>query len=70
MPNRIEATFMKMRAENRAAFIPYICAGDPTLAQTVRIAGALIGAGAVVTHNVAPDSIVAGNPAIVVKTLG
>src|SRR5437763_3024511 len=46
MPNRIEATFAKLRAENRAAFIPYICAGDPTLAQTVRIAGALIEAGA------------------------
>ena len=46
MPNRIDGTFKKLRAENRAAFIPYICAGDPTLADTERLAAALVAAGA------------------------
>ena len=28
--NRIEAKFEQLRAEGRSAFMPYICAGDPT----------------------------------------
>ncbi len=46
MPNRIDETFARLRSEDRAAFIPYICAGDPTLVDTERIASALIKAGA------------------------
>ena len=38
MPDRVEQLFRRCREENRAAFIPYICAGDPTLAATVDIA--------------------------------
>jgi tryptophan synthase alpha chain len=32
--NRIDDTFQKLRAEGRAAFIAYICGGDPTLQAT------------------------------------
>ena len=46
MPNRIDETFARLRGENRAAFIPYLCAGDPSLEQTVEIAHALVEAGA------------------------
>jgi len=45
MPNRIDEMFARLRSENRAAFIPYICAGDPTLDQTVNIARGLVSAG-------------------------
>ncbi len=38
---RIERLFGRCRDENRAAFIPYICAGDPNFARTVEIALAL-----------------------------
>jgi tryptophan synthase alpha chain len=38
---RIERLFARCRHENRAAFIPYICAGDPNFARTVEIALAL-----------------------------
>ena len=44
--NRIDATFEKLRASRRAALIPYITAGDPTLAATVPLMHALTGAGA------------------------
>ena len=30
--NRIDTTFERLRARGKAAFIAYICAGDPTLA--------------------------------------
>ena len=45
MSERIERLFVRCREENRAAFIPYICAGDPTLVRTVEIAVALAHAG-------------------------
>ena len=41
MSERIERLFARCRGENRAAFIPYICAGDPNFARTVEIALAL-----------------------------
>ena len=41
MSERIERLFARCRDENRAAFIPYICAGDPNFARTVAIALAL-----------------------------
>ena len=44
--NRIDATFEKLRAAGRAALIPYITAGDPTLATTVPLMRALTLAGA------------------------
>ena len=44
--NRIDATFVKLRAAGRAALIPYITVGDPSLAATVPLMRALTGAGA------------------------
>jgi tryptophan synthase alpha chain len=44
--NRIDATFVKLRAAGRAALIPYITAGDPSLAATVPLMRALSSAGA------------------------
>jgi len=35
--NRIEKIFRKLKAENKKAFIPYIMAGDPSLAKTEEI---------------------------------
>ena len=46
MSERIERLFARCRDEKRAAFIPYICAGDPKFARTVEIALALEKAGA------------------------
>lgn len=46
MSERVEQLFRRCRAENRAAFIPYVCAGDPTLEETVAIARGLENAGA------------------------
>jgi tryptophan synthase alpha chain len=43
---RIERLFARCDDENRAAFIPYICAGDPNFARTVEIALALEKGGA------------------------
>ena len=46
MSGRIERLFARCRGENRAAFIPYICAGDPNFPRTVEIALALERSGA------------------------
>jgi tryptophan synthase alpha chain len=46
MSERIERLFARCREEKCAAFIPYVCAGDPTFARTVEIALALEKAGA------------------------
>ena len=46
MLERIERLFARCRDEKRAAFIPYICAGDPKFTRTVEIALALEKAGA------------------------
>jgi tryptophan synthase alpha chain len=46
MSERIERLFARCRDEKRAAFMPYICAGDPKFARTVEIALALEKAGA------------------------
>jgi tryptophan synthase alpha chain len=46
MRNRIDLCFKQLRAQNRKAFIPYICAGDPTLPRTVELSLALEAAGA------------------------
>lgn len=44
--SRIESTFTRLRAAGRRAFIPFIVAGDPTLAATEQAAQALARAGA------------------------
>ena len=46
MTNRIDLCFEQLRAAKRKAFIPYICAGDPTLERTIDISVALEKAGA------------------------
>ncbi|MCK9589192.1 MAG: tryptophan synthase subunit alpha [Terrimicrobiaceae bacterium] len=45
MPNRIDACFQKLRESQKAAFIAYITAGDPTPAATPALAAALEAAG-------------------------
>lgn len=45
MPNRIDETFSRLAAQNRSAFIAYICAGDPTLPKSLEIARALVANG-------------------------
>jgi tryptophan synthase alpha chain len=44
--SRIGGAFAALRAEGRAAFIPFLTAGDPSLAATVDLAETLAGAGA------------------------
>jgi tryptophan synthase alpha chain len=46
MHNRIDDCFARLRAEKRKGFIPYICAGDPSLKRTVDLAFALEKSGA------------------------
>ena len=43
--NRIDSTFAKLRAERRAGFIAYLCAGDPNLDATRELVPALDRAG-------------------------
>jgi len=44
--NRIDTTFEHQRAAGRTVLIPYVTAGDPSLAATSRIVDALVDAGA------------------------
>ena len=44
--NPIDSLFSRLRASKRKAFIPFLTAGDPDVAGTVRLARALAGAGA------------------------
>jgi tryptophan synthase alpha chain len=46
MHNRIDDCFARLRSEKHKGFIPYICAGDPTLKRTVDLAFALEKGGA------------------------
>lgn len=46
MPNRIDNCFARLRGKKRKGFIPYICAGDPSLEKTVDLTLALEKAGA------------------------
>jgi tryptophan synthase alpha chain len=46
MHNRIDDCFARLRSEKHKGFIPYICAGDPTLKRTVDLAFALEEGGA------------------------
>jgi tryptophan synthase alpha chain len=46
MQNRIDLCFQRLHSEKRKGFIPYICAGDPSLSHTVDLALALGKAGA------------------------
>jgi tryptophan synthase alpha chain len=46
MHNRIDDCFARLRKKKRKGFIPYICAGDPTLKRTADLAVALEKAGA------------------------
>lgn len=44
--NRIQATFDRLRQDRRKALMPFICAGDPGLAETQALLSALSQAGA------------------------
>src|SRR5436189_3831586 len=46
MHNRIDDCFARLRKKKRKGFIPYICAGDPSLKKTVELGLALEKAGA------------------------
>jgi len=46
MQNRIDDCFARLRVEKRKGFIPYICAGDPSLEKTVGLVHELEQAGA------------------------
>jgi tryptophan synthase alpha chain len=46
MENKIDNRFAELRSQKRKAFIPYICAGDPSLDDTVDLALALEKSGA------------------------
>ncbi len=54
--SRIADAFASARAGNRAAFIPYVTAGDPTLERTAEIVFALAAAGADVVELGVPFS--------------
>ncbi len=45
-PARLKACFSKLKTENRQALIPYIMAGDPSLAVTAALLHAFVDAGA------------------------
>lgn len=65
MKNRIEQRFEDLQAKGEVAFVPFITAGDPTLAQTEAIIHALSAAGADVIELGVPFSDPVGDgPAI------
>ncbi len=45
-PNRIDQRFESLRSDGRAAFVAYICAGDPTMEKSLEVMHALERAGA------------------------
>jgi tryptophan synthase alpha chain len=45
-PNRIDATFARLRAAGRTALVPYVMTGDPSLDVTCDVMRSLAGAGA------------------------
>lgn len=46
MSNRIDTTFQRLRKNNEAAFVAYVCAGDPNLDSSLATIRALADAGA------------------------
>lgn len=44
-PNRIDQCFASLRAEGKASFVAYICAGDPTMDKSLEVMHALERAG-------------------------
>ncbi|GAA5482285.1 tryptophan synthase subunit alpha [Haloferula sargassicola] len=44
--NRIDATFARLRSENRKAFVAYVCAGDPSFETSLEVVRALADGGA------------------------
>lgn len=46
MSNRIDSTFENLRNEGRAAFVAYVCAGDPDYARSLEVIRAIADAGA------------------------
>ena len=46
MSNRIDTTFQRLREKNEAAFVAYVCAGDPDMETSLHIIRALADAGA------------------------
>jgi tryptophan synthase alpha chain len=43
--SRLQQTFARCRAENRAAFVAYVCAGDPDFATSIEVCRALVANG-------------------------
>lgn len=43
--SRLQSTFARARAENRAAFVAYVCAGDPDFETSVEVCRALLANG-------------------------
>ncbi len=50
MPSRIQTIFHTLRSNRRAALMPFICAGRPSLAETPRILAAVQSAGAAIVE--------------------
>lgn len=46
MSNRIDTTFQNLRENNQAAFVAYVCAGDPDIQASLSVVRALADAGA------------------------
>ena len=46
MTNRIDTTFQRLSEANQAAFVAYVCAGDPNLDTSLEVIRALADAGA------------------------